>query len=167
MSKPVGKAKPKYEYGLIRLLSFLCFSTVGMASIGLAILSPPLAEYYADQEIVRNQYRRLEHLHKVHADREELLGHVDHPGVIERAAINHLHYEPIQTAGGEVKPLPQTWPELEEALARIESDPELPPKNYFQKTAEALAGKPVSRAVLFALGAALVLLSLTCFNKPR
>ena len=166
MKKP-GAAQNKDEYWLVRLLCFVFFGTAGMASISLAILAAPLSDYYADQKLLEFQQKRFEKLRKTHADREELLGNINYPGVIERAAVNQLHYQPLQAAHTEPQPLPKVWPELEIALTNTYQTATSQKQPLLQSTAAALAEKPSSRFLLFAIGSGLVLLSLTCFNRSN
>ncbi len=166
MKKP-GATQNKDEYWLVRLLCFVFLSTAGMASISLAILAAPVADYYADQKLMAFQQKRFEKLQKIYNDREELLGNINYPGVIERAAVNQLRYQPIQSAYAEPQPLPKVWPELENALAGIEQTATIQKQPFLQNTAEALAERPSSRFLLFAIGSGLVLLSLTCFNRSH
>ena len=157
----------KDEYWLVRLLCFALFSTAGMASISLAILAAPTADYYADQKLLQFQQKRFEKLQIIYNDREELLGNINYPGVIERAAVNQLHYQPVQAAYADSQPLPKVWPELESALAGVDQTATIQKHPLLQSTAEALAEKPSSRFLLFAFGSGLVLLSLTCFNRSN
>ncbi|MCK4628230.1 MAG: hypothetical protein KAT56_04465, partial [Sedimentisphaerales bacterium] len=80
MKKP-GATQNKDEYWLVRLLCFTFLSTAGMASISLAILAAPVADYYADQKLLEFQQKRFEKLQKIYNDREELLGNINYPGV--------------------------------------------------------------------------------------
>ena len=164
MKKP-GAAQNKDEYWLVRLLCFVFLGTAGMASISLTILAAPVADYYADQKRLEFQQKRFEKLQKIYNDREELLGNINYPGVIERAAVNQLRYQPIQAVHTEPQPLPKVWPELKSALAGVDQTATSQKQPFLQSTAEALAEKSSSRFLLFAIGSGLVLLSLTCFNR--
>ena len=165
MDKTAYQTRVRDDYRLVRILCFLLFSTVGMVTVAVSILSPPLAVYYADKNILHNQQGRLDQLDQLLADRRELLRHTNEPAVVERAAISNLGYQPIQAISAKVESLPRAWPELKEALARLEQQQQDTPRTPLQTFAESLTNKPLSRTLLFALGSALILLSLTCFNR--
>ena len=153
---------------LVRFLCFVMFSTTGMVSIGMAILAGPVAGYYADRAILQTQQKRIEQLQDLYAQQEELLANAGHPGVITRAADN-LGYLPNQAVSADLVHLPEAWPELEDALTRLDQpeEPQSPHLVCLRRWAETLSEKHVSRIILLALGGALVLMSLTCFNRPR
>lgn len=152
------------EFG--RLFCFTVLSTVGMTAIGIALLAKPLDRYFADQEVVANQRKRLENLKRLSAQQEELLANLENPGVLERAAVNNLNYVPAQSAGGKSEDLPPVWPELEHALDHVAKDTP-PPRNGWQKIIEKLALRTETQYLLAGLGAALVVVSLTFFYKQR
>jgi hypothetical protein len=160
-SSPEGKSS---EFG--RLLCFVMLSTTGMAAIGIALLAKPLDRYFADREVIQAQQKRLDELKHLSAQQEELMANLDNPGVLERAAVNNLNYEPAQTAGEKRESLPPVWPELEQALEREET--KAPPhRDGWRRIVEQLARRTETQYLLAGLGAALVVVSLTCFYKQR
>ncbi len=139
-----------------------------MVSIGIAILAGPVAGYYADMAILQTQQERIEQLRDLYAQQEELLDNTGHPSVIARAADN-LGYLPNQTISADLVRLPGAWPELEDALAKLDQPEDSQPPHLvcMRRWAETLSEKRLSRIVLMAVGGALVLMSLTCFNRPQ
>lgn len=147
-----------------RLFCFVVLSTIGMAAIGLALIAKPLDRYFDDREVIRMQQKQLEQLNHLSDQQEELLANVDNPGVLARAAVNNLNYVPAQSAGRNGEDLPPAWPELEQALDRMETN--TPPlRDGWRRGVETLAGHTKIQYLLTGLGAALVVVSFTYFYK--
>jgi len=160
-SIPAGRS---HEFS--RLFCFMVLSTIGMTAMGIALLAKPLDRYFADQEVVANQRKRLKNLKQLYAQQEELFTNLENPGVLERAAVNNLNYIPAQSAGAKSEDLPPVWPELEQALEHVKQDSP-PPRDGWRKIIEKLALHTETQYLLAGLGAALVVVSLTCFYKQR
>lgn len=166
-----GRAKPKSKPArksseIGRLFCFAILSTTGMAAIGMALLAIPLDRYFADQEVIQAQQKRVDALKDLSSQQKELLSNLDNPGVLERAAVNNLNYEPAQTAGEKREALPPVWPALEQAVEHVETK-EQPPREGWRRILEKLAVRTETQYLLAGLGAALVVVSLTCFYKQR
>jgi hypothetical protein len=160
-SEPVRTAS---EFG--RLFCFVILSTTGMAAIGIALLAKPLDRYFADEDVVCAQQKRVDQLKYLSAQQEELLSNLENPGVLERAAVNNLNYIPEQSAGVKSEDLPPVWPELEQALEQVRT--ETPPnRSGWRRVVEKLARRTETQYILAGLGAALVVVSLTFFYKQR
>ena len=159
--------------GLFRAAAFWLFSTLGMTAIGLALLAGPVAGYFHDQQRLAAREQRLAALQRLHDEREKLLANADLPSVVERAAIDQLNYLPPNLRERSPGHLPPTSPALEHALS--ESAPENTPSpsscddrspDLLLYCSTVLATQPRGvRLLLAALGAALVVTSLACFNK--
>jgi len=153
-----------------RTTSFLCFvllTTVGMASIALALLGESWATYYDDRALLAAQERRIETLSKLHAQQQELLANRQNPSVVERVAIGSLRYVPLQAATAEPVDLPPAWPRLKKALAATEPEIPAPSPTRWQRLARNLADQPHRRSLLMIFGSILVVISLTCFYRQR
>lgn len=150
---------------LTRYGCFVVFSTVGMGAIGLGLLAGPLAGYFADREIINTQGRNITRLQKLYDQQEELLGNLDNPSIIKRAAINTLNYEPGKEDNAERSPLPVSWPDLKRALAKIEETDRPASPGHIQLAAENLAENRTYQIILLVSGGALVVLSLTFFHR--
>lgn len=149
-----------------RLILFWVFSTIGMVSIGIAALAPLVVSTCADRTIVQAQQQRIERLREIRDQQAELLERAGQPGVVEKAAIQHLHYQPAENPGAAIRTAPESWPELEQALGRLSiSADKKESSNPVQTYAEILIDKPRSRHVLLIIGGALLIVSLTCFLK--
>jgi len=158
-------SRPARSEELARLLFFVLFSTIGMAALSLALLARPLAHYYADQDLLQARRQRIERLQQLHEQQQQLLANLSNPAVVERAAIEQLNYVPADAAGAPAATLPAVWPELERALARLNPPAPAPQPPAFRRTINRLAAEDPDRLLLAALGAGLVLISLTCFPR--
>ena len=138
-----------------------------MGSVGIAVLAGPLAHRYTDRAFICAQQSRIEHLEELYAQQAELLSNAQTPSVVERQAINRLNYVPAQPAVSETTPLPESWPDLQAALAGIDQPP--PPAHLpaHHRLTIALADRQAIQGVLLILGCSLVLIAMTCFNRPR
>jgi len=150
---------------LVRFICFLVFSTLGMGAIGLALLAEPIKGYIEDQAFVASQQRQIDQLEKLREQQAELLNNMDNPSVVERAAVSNFKYTPVAEIDASSTTLPQVWPDLKEALADIDRIPPPDPTKPWQNLAANLAGKPKQQIILMGLGAALVLIALTCFCR--
>ncbi|MBN1846288.1 MAG: hypothetical protein JW810_11435 [Sedimentisphaerales bacterium] len=150
-----------------RLFCFFVLSSVGMGAIGLALLARPAARYLAERRSLTLQQQWLDDLRILHAQQQELLGNLDNPSVLERAAVNNLKYEPAEMSGRPRETLPPAWPELEKALTEAGRRPEPPAKPGWQTFIETLAVRGETQLILAILGAALVVVSLSCFYRSR
>ena len=164
-ARAASNSKPCTGWRTLEVLSFLLFGTVGMAAIGLAVLSPAVAGYFSDKAVIQASQDRIESLQELQRQQAELLANMDHPAVIERSAISNLHYRSSQEANSELVPLPAVWDELENALERIEKPDGEPEIRYYQRLAETLCERPPYRIILLIVGSALVIVSLSCFNR--
>ena len=81
-----------------RFLFFVLLTTVGMAAIAISVLADPLAGYYADRALIQARQNRVENLRELFSQREELLGNLNNPSVVARAAISNLNYVPAEAA---------------------------------------------------------------------
>ena len=154
---------------LLRALGFWLFSTTGMAAIGLALIAGPLASHFKDQDTLHTKQQRLQALEHLKTQRNQLIARADNPSVIERAAIDQLNYLPPATLQRSPGPLPATWPALEKALKNLDQKQTPQPAAPTPKSHQAilkLATQKTTKLALATLGAALVLVSLTCFNRP-
>ena len=149
-----------------RFCCFLILATIGMATIGLALLAGPVNGFFRDCEQIRAQKERLAELENLHKLQDELLANVNNPSVVARAAVCNLNYVPVHTLDGTPQAqLTQAFPELEDALRRANQKPQ-PPQPPYAQYASILAQKPQQQTVLLALGSVLLIISLTFFNRP-
>ncbi len=164
MITPDGKREITASERFYIWLFFTILSTIGMAAIGVAVLADPLAGYYADQAVLNAQQKRTESLQELQAQLNELLANADNPSVIERAAISQLKCVPLAEVDP-APPLPREWPELTEALRKIDQTPP-PPVSESQRFMQTLAGNWYWQTMLMILGSAMVVTALTFFYKP-
>ena len=148
-----------------RLFCFVILSTVGMAAIGTALLAEPLTRYYRDRQLGAAQRQRVEQLHLLRDQQQQLQANAEKPSVVEQAAINHLNYVPINTANETQVDLPGEWSQLQQALETVENN-KCPTRNdQLPGLISNLAQRPNAQMLMMLLGAGLVVISLTCFYK--
>jgi len=166
MSVPATKAaKGMFRYSM-RLVCFFVFGTAGMVSIGIVLLAEPVVGYYHDKGVIQTQESRVAELRELHAQQEELLGNMDNPYVIARAAEKTLKYRLPDTAEPGEAPA-RSWPELEEAIAQVDQPVAEKSSDRLRYYAELLAEQSQAKLLLLILGSALVVVSLTFFYRRR
>jgi len=151
-----------------RFLCFLIIGTVGMATIAVALLAEPMAGFYLDQAVIREQRDRLEKMEKLLSQQQELLANVNNPSVMARAAIYNLNYVPAEGATQATPRLPAVWLELHRALETIDQKESVQAKpTTWEILAKVLAQQQLTQIILLALGGSLVVISLTFFYRRR
>jgi|GEM_PF-1864724 len=136
-----------------------------MTAIGVALLSTPVSIYYADKNLIETSKDKLAELQRIYDQQEKLLDNVDDPYIIERAAIGSLKYIPLEAVGRELEPLPDVWPDLEKALASIETDKSKPSPGPIERWARKFENQTLAKSLLLILGSGLVVLSLAFFYR--
>lgn len=167
MDRPKGNAGRDNTGRFLRFVSFAVLATAGMAAIGIAVLAQPLADHYTNRAVLRAQRQRIDQLEMIHTQQAELLANAHTPAVIERQAISRLNYAPADSDAQAGIPLPSPWPNLQAALQQIGQSPAAPPVPPHYHLFIRLADRPTTQLVLLLLGAALVLIATTCFNRQR
>ena len=152
----------------LRRSYFVCFATIAMATIGLAVLAEPLAQYDNDCQTLRLHEQVVADLLQLQHQQARLLANSDLPAVVERVAIHHLKYQSALVARSESLRLTDSWFGLEKALAGVEkatleTDVPLPGRWLIQT----LADQPQSQWLLFLLGSAMVVISMIFFCTPK
>ncbi|KPK77567.1 MAG: hypothetical protein AMJ79_02745 [Phycisphaerae bacterium SM23_30] len=167
MTKKAHKTQRNRWDDLVRFLCFLVLGTVGMGVMGLALLAEPIDGYYADRAFIQAQQQQIAQLQRLYRQQEELLANAENPSVIERSAVSNFKYVPLSDNGGSSTTLPKEWPNLKEALSKINDLPPAESKIPWRALTERLAGQPERQLLLMALGAALVIVVLACFYRLR
>lgn len=157
----------KAARGLVRGMCYLCVTTVGMAAIAAALLAGPLEQRRSDDAFIVDQHRHINKLRDLYAQQEELLANANRPAVIERVAVANLNYVPAALADATPCMLPTSWPELENALKRLDEPTDSGETSSYQHIIRALAVQPLKQAVLLGCGALLVLTGLTFFYRSH
>ena len=154
----------------LRFVCFFVFSTVGMGAIGIALLAGQLANYYADRDIILTHQQRIENLEKLRDQQAELLKNLDNPSVWQRAAVGNYNYD--QTQDDPANPtnppdLPIISDELQKILDKIDQQHPTAQPSRLQRAVETLAAQTTYQILLLVSGAALIILSLTCFTRRK
>lgn len=161
VKSPRGHAGYQFTY-------FIFFATIGMGVIGASLLAKPLTVYFADKQGMIKQQQRQEKLQELHRQQQALLENADNPMVVERVAVNHLHYRSAAVAAGQPAPsLPELPKSFELLIRQAEQDEAAVRPGLVQRWAEALAQRPREQMILLALGAGLTVVSMTCFYRQR
>ena len=148
-----------------RLVCFLVFSSAAMATIGLSVLAQPLAQRFSDSQTLKAHSEYINQLQTLKTQQDELLANADHSVIVERAAMTHLNYRPVQVPQADAISLSGSWPGLEAALAGVfPVEKAAPAQNRYQRCVQRLAEKPKHQKLLLALGCALAVVSLACFE---
>ena len=153
----------------LRRCYFVGFAVVAMATIGLAVLAEPLAQYISDQDSLRLQEQKVADLVELQRQQGQLLANSNHPAVVERVAIHHLKYQSAQAARSESLSLTGSWQDLDNAVddmvlvSQDEAKTQIPGQWFIL----ALADQPKSQWLLFALGSTLVVISMIFFCTPK
>jgi len=165
MNNPENSDRITRQRMLLRFFFFVMFSTAGMATIATALLAGPLSRHAADRAVIGNQQARISALKELHNQQEELLANAEKPGVLERIAKSNLNYVSAEATAGRSRPLTTTWPELEQALARIDQPKSLAVAPLYERFCRSLAGRRQAQTLLLVLGSLLVLVSMSCFHR--
>ncbi|MBN1437338.1 MAG: hypothetical protein JW936_09695 [Sedimentisphaerales bacterium] len=167
MNKPTSHGIHLID-ALGRFIGFVIVATVGMASVGIALLAQPVSQYYADKALVEQHTQNIEQLRLQVSQQEELLANASNPAVLERCAVANLRYLPAEAASNPMPPLDYDWPELERALSVVQTQPvAVAPLHQVEirRWADTLAAQPQRQIFLLLAGAALVLVALACFSR--
>lgn len=147
-----------------RFMCFVILAGIGLATIGVALLAGPASLYQADQLALEARRVHIAKLKKLCDQHNELLDNADNPSVVARAAISNLNYVPVSVAAEGSESALGRWPELDSALAKVDSKPVKATANYLVY-AEVLAKNGKTQTILMVLGSVLVVVSLTFFHK--
>ncbi|MCP4713169.1 MAG: hypothetical protein GY869_31450 [Planctomycetes bacterium] len=150
---------------MVRFVCFLVFSSAGMAAVGISFLAKPISGYYGDQAFIARQQQQIDRLEVLRGRQAELLNNIDNPSVVERAAVTIFNYIPVAEIDAYSATLPRAWPDLDKALKEIDQSPPADPAKPWQILAANLDEKSNQQMILMGLGAALILIALTCFYR--
>jgi len=150
---------------LIRALLFAVFFSIGAAVLGTTVLCDDLIGFYHNRALLEQSRQFSDKLRALIADYDALLEQLDSdPNLIKRIAPAALGT--IVTDANTVYPkaTAEALAAAREALAKQDNRPhhqgQIPV--WLQRCTQ-----PRRRIMLFACGAALVLISLTCFTPPK
>lgn len=160
---------PPRRHPVFQFVCFVFFATVGMGVIGACLLAKPLTVYFNDQQRWADYQERQEKLKNLYQQQQALLENADNPMVVERVAVNHLHYRSavVAAAGQSTALLPELPATYNHAIQQVEHVAKPQKPDTVQKWAEALAQRPREQTMLLILGSALTVVSMTCFYRQR
>jgi len=188
MEPSVEVIKSGFADRFARFVCFFIFSTAGMGAIGITLLAEPLANYYSDKDFILSHQQSIENLEKLRTQREELLKNLDNPSVWQRAAVGNYNHDltrddPANSTDQPDQPdqanptnltnltnppeLPIISPDLQKAIDNISQPLGQDQPSRLEEATKILAANTIYQIMLFFLGAALVILSLTCFTRRK
>lgn len=139
--------------------------SIGLAAIAVSILADDLNQYYTVKIQLHKTQLYNEKVTKLIDGYGEMIKHIESdPHIVERLAPVTLGVEPNQA--GTAYPKASREELLAAQKALIAAAPPLPPEpvlpNWLVRTKD-----PFLRKILFFAGAALILVSFTCFNARK
>jgi len=149
----------------LRTLLFLVFFAVGASALSLSVLVNDLVSYYRDKGLLSRAQRSLKRLESLNADYDALLArlHQD-PNLVSRIAPAMLGTAPADQNAVYPKvraeQLAAARKALTEGLTKSPPEPRIPV--WLSRCSE-----PRRRMLLFFCGAALILISFSCFGSTR
>ena len=149
----------------IRLILFVVFFSIGVASLGISILCDDLVEYYRSSRDLSVRQQSIKRLKSWIADYDVVLELPEKdPNRVKRLAPAVLGTEPEDANAVYPKATLEELAKAREALAQDPNDlsesPMLP--NWLTRCSE-----PRRRITLFIAGSFLVLISFTCFTPTK
>jgi hypothetical protein len=149
----------------IRLILFVVFFSIGLASLGISILCDDLVQYYRNKRQLAVMQQSNSRLESLNADYDVLLEQQEKdPNRVKRLAPAVLGTEPEDANAVYPRATPEELAKAHQALAQDSNDlsesPMLP--NWLTRCSE-----PRRRITLFIAGSFLVLISFTCFTPTK
>ncbi len=149
--------------GILQLLLFVIFFSVGAGALGVAVLCDDLVQYCRNKHLVKEAERSLQRFESLNAEYDALLEQLENnPDVLQRIAPATLGTRPEDP--NTVYPRARAH---ELAVARQalldqadQQTAEAPIPKWLRRCSE-----PAKRIMLFIAGAGLVLISLVCFTS--
>ena len=149
--------------GILHLLLFVIFFSIGAGALGVAVLCDDLVRYCRNKHLVTEAERSLQRLESLNAEYDALLDQLENdPDVLKRIAPATLGTQPEDPNAVYPKARAHELAAARKALID-QADQEMteaPIPKWLRRCSE-----PAKRIVLFIAGAGLVLISLVCFTS--
>ncbi len=149
--------------GILHLLLFVIFFSIGAGALGVAVLCDDLIQYCRNKLLVKEAERSLERLESLNAEYDALLDQLeDDPDVLKRIAPVTLGTQPEDPNAIYPKARARELAAARKAIINQadEETTEAQIPKWLRRCSE-----PAKRLVLFIAGAGLVLISLVCFTS--
>jgi hypothetical protein len=148
--------------GILHLLLFVAFFSIGAAALGTSVLCDDLIQYWRNKHHLTEAERSLQRLESLNAEYDALLAQIESdPNLLQRIAPVTLGTEPADPNAIYPKARARELAIARKALLdKVEEDTAEPPIPHWLER----ASEPVKRLVLFIAGAGLVVISLVCFT---
>jgi hypothetical protein len=151
-----------HRHGILYLLFFVIFFSIGAAALGAAVLCDDLVQYCRSRHRVKEAQFAVQRLKSLNADYDGLLEELEkNPDLLKRIAPVTLGTQPDDPCAIYPRARVQELAVARKALVEPSDvqHAEAPLPMWLQRCSE-----PIKRIVLFIAGAGLVLISLVCFT---
>ena len=148
-----------------RTLLFVVFFSIGAAAVGASMLCDDLVRYYRNKHLLKDSQEFSDKLRSLNDDYDAILRRLEEdPNLIKRIAPATIGAEQAEPNTVYPKATAEQLAVAKKALAQAaEAEPNEPPlPAWLVRSSE-----PRMRILLFACGAALILLSFACFGPLR
>ena len=153
------------RYIFLRTILFAIFFIVGASALTAVFLYPDLIERYEKKRHDKVSQDHTTHLEKLITEYDMLTHQLQtDPNLVERIRIATLGEEPDTTDTAYPKPTAEQLAVAKQVLTKHTQSQ--PPQADLPKWVTRCQN-PAPRATLFIAGAALVLVSFTCFHAPK
>jgi len=151
-----------------RVVFFSLFSAIGIFAVALAVLGPEWKNLYKINVATKRAEQDNSKIEQIIQDHEVLIGKIDKdPNMLKRLAPATAGEKTEEANLPEVQITAQTLAQAKAAIEQMDSNENT--KISGEETPAWLerATSKVSRIILFAAGAGLVLVSFVCFNAKK
>jgi hypothetical protein len=153
------------KQGVLYLLLFVIFFSVGAAALGAAVLCDDLTQYCRNKSLLQDAQTSVKRLESLNVEYDALLQELEKdPDLLQRIVPVTLGTEPNDPNTAYPKARADELAIARRALlAQAEEEPPAPAiPLWLQRCSE-----PPKRITLFIAGASLILISLVCFTSPE
>lgn len=148
--------------GILHLLFFAVFFSIGALSLGAAVLCDDFVQYCHNKHLVKQAESSVERLKALNADYDGLLEQLEkNPDLLKRIAPVTLGTEPADPCAIYPKARAE---ELAVARKALVAPTDQEPAGVTIPTWLQRCSEPTKRIALFIAGAGLILISLVCFT---
>jgi hypothetical protein len=154
-----------HRHGILHLLFFVVFFSIGAAALGAAVLCDDLVQYCRSRHRVKEAQLAVQRLKALNADYDGLLEQLEkNPDLLKRIAPITLGTKPDDPCAIYPRARAEELAVARKALVEQpdQEQTEAPVPQWLQRCSE-----PIKRIFLFIAGAGLVIISLVCFTPEE
>jgi len=154
-----------HRHGILHLLFFVVFFSIGAGALGAAVLCDDFVQYCRGRHLVKAAQRATERLKALNADYDGLLEQLEkNPDLLKRIAPITLGFKPDDPCAIYPRARAEELAVARQAL--VEDADQEPPEALIPPWLQRCSD-PIKRIFLFIAGAGLVIISLVCFAPPK